>query len=64
MLKKLTALHQKTSALDEKMEHMFFVHPCVALFLSGIVAPIVVLGAVFLGTCIVALPVGAFLGWL
>lgn len=64
MLKLSTAVHRKELELDEKLERIFFHHPYFGMFLVGIVAPIMVLAAVFLATCAVALPLGLIFGWL
>lgn len=64
MLRLSAAVHKKEMAFDEKMEHFFLLHPYFALFFAGIVAPIMVLAAVVLGTCIIALPMGLIFGWL
>lgn len=64
MLKLFAAVHRKELELDEKLERVFFRHPYFGMFLVGIVAPIMVLAAVFLVTCAVVLPLGLIFGWL
>lgn len=64
MLRLSAAVHKKEMAFDEKLEHIFFCHPYLGMFFACIVAPIMVLVAVALGTCIIALPMGLIFGWL
>lgn len=64
MLRLSAAVHKKEMECDKKLERIFFRHPYFGMFLVGIVAPIMVLATVALGTCIFALPMGLIFGWL
>lgn len=64
MLRLSAAVHKKEMEFDEKMEQIFLRHPYFGMFLVGIVAPIMVVAAVALFTCILALPMGLIFGWM
>ena len=64
MLRLSVAVHKKEMEFDEKMGRIFFRHPYFSMFLVGIVAPVMVLAAVALCTCILVLPMGLVFGWL
>ena len=64
MLRLSAAVHKKETEWDKKLERIFFRHPYFSMFLVGIVAPIMVLIAVVLSTCIIALPMALIFGWL
>ncbi len=64
MLRLSAVKHKKDGSFDEKVEHIFFLHPYFTLFFYGMVVPIMILVAVVFGTCIIALPLGLILGWL
>lgn len=64
MLKLSAAVHGKELEFDEKLERLFFRHPYFGMFLVGIVAPIMVLAALFLATCVAVLPLELIFGWL
>lgn len=64
MLKLFAAAHQKETAFEEKLERCFYHHPYFALLFLGVLAPLMVLVAVALGTCIIAIPMSLLFGWL
>ncbi|WP_435029242.1 hypothetical protein [Levyella massiliensis] len=64
MLKPIAVAQQKEIAFEEKLECYFCHHAYFFLFFTGILAPILVLVAVALVTCIIMIPMSLLFGWL
>ncbi|MDD4849998.1 MAG: hypothetical protein PHO10_04795 [Gemmiger sp.] len=63
MLRFTAAVHKKEWQWGQKLIPLFCHHPYCTMLLVGIVAPILVLMAVALSACLVALPFGLIFGW-
>lgn len=64
MSKLLTSIHIAEAAFDAFAEHLFSHHPYLGFCAAFIGIPVIILGAVTMGTIVITLPLSFLFGWL